>query len=107
MATDRDKELDALQADLRKPAPHIERPDELTPEQGAMCFLDAHRVCGADCASYIGENPLPHERCWVLSGLSGIVLATEELIQIRKERAANPFTSLGAIPPPDPFGGKK
>jgi hypothetical protein len=107
MSTDRDKELDAVQAELRKPVPHLERPDAITPEQGAMCFLDMHRVCGADCASYIGENPLPHERCLVLSSLSGIVLATHELLQIRKDRARNVVCPPPNIPPPDPFGGKR
>lgn len=105
MSTDRDKELDTLQADLKRP--FIEKPDELVPEQGAMCFLDKHRVCGADCASYLGENPLPADRCVVLSSLSGIVLATDELIQIRKERAAAPRAAVPNIPPPDPFGGKR
>lgn len=106
---DRDKELDAVQAELRKPVPALERPEEITPEQGAMCFLDVNRVCGADCAAYIGENPLPHERCLVLSSLSGIVLATDELIQIRKDRAAKDVTAapVPQIPPPNPFGGKR
>lgn len=104
MSTDRDTELDALQADLRKPVPHIESPDEMTPGQGALCFLDQHRVCGPDCASYIGENPLPSERCLVLSSLSGIVLATDELIQIRKDRIKNPLVAAPPIQPPDPFG---
>lgn len=108
MSTDRDKELDEVQAELRKPVPALERPEEITPQQGAMCFLNVHRVCGADCAAYIGENPLPHERCLVLSSLSGIVLATDELIQIRKDRAAAPFASpVPQVTPPDPFGGKR
>lgn len=106
MSTDRDRELDELQAELNKPVPHIERPDEVTPEQGALCFLDRQRVCGPDCASYLGENPLPRERCLVLSSLTGVVLAVDELIQIRKDRAASPFAPH-AVPPPDPFGGKK
>lgn len=108
MSTDRDKELDVLQADLRKPVPHIESPDEMTPGQGAMCFLDRLRVCGPDCASYIGENPLPSERCLILSSLSGIVLATDELIQIRKNNAqVHTAPAVPQVPPPDPFGGKR
>ncbi len=107
MSTDRDKELDEVQRDLGRP--YIHEPDEKEIGQGAMCFLDRERLCGPDCASYIGENPLPHERCLILSSFSGVVLAVDELIQIRKERAqrAPSVTVTPSIPPPDPFGGKR
>ena len=108
MSTDRDKELDALQADLRKPVPHIESPDEMTPGQGAMCFLDRLRVCGPDCASYIGENPLPSERCLVLCGIAKGMQAVEEFFQIRKESSQVHIAPvIPPVPPPDPFGGKR
>lgn len=100
MTTDRDTELDELTKALRA-APHIEKPDELEPEVGAFCFMQAHRICGPQCAAYAGDAPTPPERCTIIGALALL----PELIQLarapRPQRAGAPV-----ITPPDPYGGR-
>lgn len=99
MTTDRDREIDELVKELK--APHIERPDELNIGPGAMCFLNQARLCGPDCAAYVGEEALPHERCYLLVAAAGLPVLTQLL-----NRSA--YTAgLGPIKPPDPMGGNR
>lgn len=106
MATDRDKELDGLQSELNRP--NIEQPDEKTPQQGGLCFLNHHRICGADCVAYAGDQPLPADRCFMLS--SAIMIAAQidvlvpELMKKAKPAKQGPTPQ---IEPPDIFPRRK
>lgn len=50
-----DKALDEVVAQL-KGEPYVESPDELGLKDGALCFLDALRVCGPSCMAYQVEE---------------------------------------------------
>jgi len=53
---DRDAELDEIQRDLN--TPFIERPEHLDVGNGALCWLDGARRCGADCVAFDPEEGL-------------------------------------------------
>lgn len=48
---DRDEELSKLERALTAP-PHIHEPETKNLGGGAMCWLNADRVCGADCVAF-------------------------------------------------------
>jgi hypothetical protein len=109
MTTDRDTELDALQKELRsEPAtPFIRRPEELDVKDGSLCWLNGHRVCGADCVAFAGEEaPTPAERCMILNQFGLMSTLPSLLIQLKSPTRAVDDLFSPALPVPNPFGGK-
>jgi hypothetical protein len=101
--TSREEELKQLVRDLSTD-PYIEKPEEISTDVGGACFLDRHRICGADCTAFTDPHaPTAAERCTLLTGVNAGLELFQELIQLRKQpaRPAPPD-----IRPPDPFGYK-
>lgn len=125
---DRDAELGELQRELdakirdlegqgsNEPSPFIERPDSLDIEDGALCWMDGTRVCGADCVGYNVEMSDPEtgemlqgpNKCLPLlymgqqgaASLSTLLVNRKRVTQIQDEQRA----AQAAAAPPSPFG---
>lgn len=115
MGAERDEELDRLERELRDP--FIETPDRIGVQEGAVCWLDARRLCGADCMAFNVEGlGLPkdepvqgHARCILLATansqtveLAKLVASARRLVnelEDKKRTAAMPGM-------PSPFGDK-
>lgn len=99
---DRDEDLEQLMGELRSDKPYIEKPDELTVDVGGGCFLDRHRVCGADCTAYLGNDlPTAPERCAVLAGATKGLQLLEQLVQLGRSDHRLKQTPAPVPPPLD------
>ncbi len=107
----RDQELDELEKQLREP--HIEKPDELSIQDGSTCWIDGNRACGPDCRAYDpGVRPAEGpEVCTVLGGMMDVVESLRGFINIgaiaRKTTQDKARATAAGAAVPDPTGGKK
>jgi hypothetical protein len=99
--TERDRELNELMGELKKPMPYIEEPDEKNVDIGGACFLDQQRVCGPDCTAFTDPYaPTAAERCTILTSMNTGLELLQDLVQLRRPA---PRPAAPSIPPPDPM----
>ncbi len=116
MSTDREKEYDLLEQELR--APFVHKPDKMNVADGAMCWINDQRMCGPDCKAFnvlgVGIDDADvavqaHMECVLLAaatsqatGMVQLVVSNRKLIDSLedKKRAA------AYAPPPSPYGPK-
>lgn len=104
MTTTRDTEMDALMEGLGNQQPHIEKPDELSIQDGTTCWLNQDRECATDCRAYdVSVDPSQGpEVCTLLQGamnLRGLV----PIVQLLTKPQRPPSPNINA-PIPSPTG---
>lgn len=110
--SDRDKELDELQKEIRdglkgEPTPAIDQGDKLFIGDGTACFINQDRQCGPECRAFDptsnGETPMS---CTIIANMRDINAGIMQLVRIgsltKKQQNSRP-----APVPPDPLGKNK
>lgn len=106
MTTTRDKEMDALMEGLGNEQPHVEKPDELSIQDGSTCWLSQDRECGTDCRAYdIGVDPSEGpDVCTLLQSL-GQLKGLLPIITLLSKQSRAPLNNPNLTAPiPNPSG---